>query len=337
MANESSQRLSVSELRRKLQTAPKAAPVTFPDMEPPAPTKPAPAKKADAAEGVHGMEFELLPTIQPTPSNQTPVPMARLTPTDFRRPTGGTSHGSSLGSSLPPSTNNATDDFATDPACALFGGGPELSADVVELQAENESMKQLLEEMRQLLQEASEQELRTQEQLNNAQTEIALLQEQLADKPKTPEELEEWSDELEKESFKIAQEKRLMNEDRQQMREDEKALEKQMRDMEVQMARERAMLARQETELKRLSAEIQHELESLQRGDGVLRDRLAVFARKHAEVTGGTPPMAEEHSPTGSSYTGFTPGVPAPQVSTTTPGPKKNDTTGLLRKLFRGD
>ena len=105
------------------------------------------------------------------------------------------------------------------------------------------------------------------------------------------------------------------------MREDEEALEKQMRGMEVQMARERAMLARQEQELKRLSAEIQHELESLQRGDGALRDRLVVFQRRAAEVVAGP---------------GAPPQSPQAQVAHPTPAPKKNDTTGLLRKIFRG-
>jgi hypothetical protein len=329
MAKDSSTRLSVSELRRKLQTAPTAAPVSFPDMDLPSTTR----KPAEPApEAGHGIDFELLPTLKTASPNQTPVPLARLTPTDFQRPTGGTSHGS-LGAGS--SGGGHLDDYEPDPACALFGSSPEENLDLDEMRLENESMKQLLEEMRVLLQEASEQEQRTQAQLLQAQAEIQQLQEQLINKPKTPDELEEWSDELERESFKLQQERRQMDEDRKQMRDDEAALEKQMRDMEVQMARERAMLARQETELKRLNAEIQHELESLQRGDGVLRDRLAVFQRKQAELSGDLPP-----APTMSgSYAGFTPSPEAqlPQVSTATPGPKKNDTTGLLRKLFRGD
>src|SRR5215210_3603286 len=122
-----------------------------------------------------------------------------------------------------------------------------------------------------------------------------------------------------------------MDDDRKQLREDETALEKQMRDMEVQMARERALLARQEQELKRLNAEIQHELEIMQRGDGALRERLALFQRRHAEVISGegSPPT---HA--GMSYAGFAMS-PVAQTSNPTPAPKKNDSTGLLRKLFR--
>jgi len=147
-------------------------------------------------------------------------------------------------------------------------------------------------------------------------------------KPKSKGELEEWADELERESFQIAQERRMMEADRKQLREDESSLEKQMREMEVQMARERAMLARQEQELKRLNAEIQHELEVMQRGDGTLRERLAVFQRRHAEVIGGAPP------PPQASYYGQQ-HIPEAEVATVTPPPRKTDSNSLLRKLFR--
>jgi hypothetical protein len=119
-----------------------------------------------------------------------------------------------------------------------------------------------------------------------------------------------------------------MDQDRKQLREDEAALEKQMREMEVGMARERAMLARQEQELKRLNAEIQHELEIMQRGDGTLRDRMAQFQRRHAEVVG-------DQVPNGAAQGGYS-GPTVVQSSSPTPPPKKNDTTGLLRKIFRG-
>jgi chromosome segregation ATPase len=203
-----------------------------------------------------------------------------------------------------------------------------------QLRRDTQQFKQLMEEMRQLLQEASEQEQRIQTELTDREGKLKVAEEKAVElqtiidtKPKTKSELEEWADELERESFQIQQDRRTMEEDRKQLREDEAALEKQMREMEVQMARERAMLARQETELKRLNAEIQHELDLMQRGDGVLRERLAIFQRRHAEVVGS--PVSH-----GASY-----GHPAPTVATSahpTPPPKKNDTTGLLRKLFRG-
>ena len=75
-----------------------------------------------------------------------------------------------------------------------------------------------------------------------------------------------------------------MDDDRRQLMEDEEGLGRQMREMEVGMARERALLARQETELKRLHGEIQHELELLQRGDAGLREQMAKFQRRAAEV-----------------------------------------------------
>ena len=203
------------------------------------------------------------------------------------------------------------------------------------LRLENEQLQGLLDEMRQLLQEASDQEQKTQKalderdaQLAEAQTKIKAMEEIIAQKPKTRGELEEWADELEQESSKLDQQRRQMQEDRKQLREDEGALEKQMREMEVQMARERAMLARQEQELRRLNAEIQHELEAMQRGDGALRDRLQVFQRRHAEVTGGELPMAEPVTPG--------PRGSHPPAQSAPPG-RKSDSAGLLRKIFRGD
>jgi hypothetical protein len=211
----------------------------------------------------------------------------------------------------------------------------QLRLDVEQLRRENAQFQQLMEEMRKLLQEAAEQEQRMQAELADRETQLAAsvakldeLQAIVDAKPKTKSELEEWADELERESFQVAQERRTLEQERQQLRDDEAALEKQMRDMEVQMARERAMLARQEQELKRLNAEIQHELEVMQRGDGTLRERLAVFQRRHAEVVAGPPPN-------GAAYAGYAQSPVAPSA-TPTPPPKKNDTTGLLRKIFRG-
>jgi chromosome segregation ATPase len=199
-----------------------------------------------------------------------------------------------------------------------------------QLRQDNQQLKNLMEEMRQLLQDASEQEQRVQTELAEREVKLTAATEKIAEleaivnaKPKTKTELEEWADELERESFQIAQERRAMEEDRKQLRDDETSLEKQMREMEVQMARERAMLARQEQELKRLNGEIQHELNLMQNGDGALRDRLAMFQRRHAEVVGAP------------ATNGFTASPVVPSANPTPP-PKKNDTTGLLRKLFRG-
>jgi hypothetical protein len=199
------------------------------------------------------------------------------------------------------------------------------------LRIENDQLRQLMEEMRQLLQDASDQEQRVQAELAErdrllaeAKDKAEALENQVNSKPKTKDELEEWADELEQENSKIAKDRRELDDDRRQLREDEEALEKQMRDMEVQMARERAMLARQEQELKRLNAEIQHELEVMQQGGGALRDRLAVFQRRHAEVVGGIRPGSNSN-------------MNLPMAEAVTPAPPKKNENGLLRKIFRGE
>lgn len=179
-------------------------------------------------------------------------------------------------------------------------------AEVQRLRAENRELRSLLDELRHLLQEASEGEQRaagTEAELRaalaakDAQVEelsgqLGAVEEQIARGDLAPPppaaksrgELEEWADELEREAAQVGQERRRVDDDRRQLMEDEEGLERQMREMEVGMARERAMLARQETELKRLHAEIQHELDLLQRGDAGLREQMAKFQRRAAEV-----------------------------------------------------
>ena len=204
-----------------------------------------------------------------------------------------------------------------------------------QLRRDNSQLQELMQEMRQLLQDASEQEQRVQAELVERDVRLATSEARIVEletivntKPKTKTELEEWADDLERESFQITQERRVLEDERRQLRDDEAALETQMREMEVGMARERAVLARQETELKRLNGEIQHEMELMQRGDGNLRDRLAVFQRRHAEVVGAT------NGPIpGVSYASFA--LPVALPVTPLPTPRKNDTTGILRKLFR--
>ena len=195
------------------------------------------------------------------------------------------------------------------PAPAPAATGGKGSDDYKRLKHENRELRKLLEEMKQLLQEASDNEqgastreadLRTQladkqRQIDELTAQLHSIEEQVASgalthapaQPKTRTELEEWADDLEKEAAQINKDKRELEEERKQLRDDEQSLEKQMRDMEVGMARERAMMARQETELKRLSAEIQHELELMQKGDGALREQLAKFQRRAADVLQG--------------------------------------------------
>lgn len=326
-------RLSTAELRRRL-LAPSSPPAEADAAEAPAaPTSP--ARSPLASRLVVPPTFAEVPIAEdePTypihdPANGEPAPVAatplsfnRSTPTDLRRPAGRSSHSMARPTVVPSS-----------------GGDPlvdQLRRDVETYRKDAESLHQLMEEMRQLLQEASEQEQRMQNELADRDQKLEeankKIQEQeaaLNNKPKTKTELEEWADDLERESMQIAQEKRSLEDDRNQLREDEIALEKQMREMEVGMARERALLARQEQELKRLNAEIQHELEIMQRGDGALRERLAMFQRRHAEVISGDIPRTQA----GASYAGFM----LPPVADATAQPKRNESTGLIKKLFRG-
>jgi len=334
MANETT-RLSTAELRRRLlapsapteepETAAAPAGPTIPARSPLASRLVVPAAFADLpiAEDEPTYPIHDLANGEPSPVEATPLPFNRSTPTELRRPTSRSSH------------------LIPRPAAGP-GGGSDPVVDQLRREAEAyrkdaESLQQLMEEMRQLLQEASEQEQRMQNELadrdlklEEANGKVQELEAALNTKPKTKSELEEWADDLERESMQIAQERRTLDEDRNQLRDDEAALEKQMREMEVGMARERALLARQEQELKRLNAEIQHELEIMQRGDGALRERLAMFQRRHAEVIGGESPRTQA----GMSYAGFAlPAVAATQEAP--PPPKKNDSTGLLKKLFR--
>jgi hypothetical protein len=348
MANDNP-RLTTADLRRRLLTPSNSStPVPAEPAEPTAP-KPAipPRLSPDFAEPVEGAQVDEIPI------ESAPITSNRPTPPEFARPAGRSSHllrrpavsggaQDAVGRSSAYHARPGMPGAQPDPMATRFAdNGPMYDPLVEQLQFENEQLrrdtqqfKQLMEEMRQLLQEASEQEQRIQAELTDREAKLKVAEEKTVElqtiidtKPKTKGELEEWADELERESFQVQQDRRSMDEDRKQLRDDEAALEKQMREMEVQMARERAMLARQETELKRLNAEIQHELDLMQRGDGVLRERLAIFQRRHAEVVGA--PVAN-----GTPY-----GLPTAKVVTSahpTPPPKKNDTTGLLRKLFRG-
>lgn len=329
MANEPT-RLTTADLRRRLHTGPAAAPMTFPD-DPAHQMAPAGRFSGGSRYGDQidseavNLAYE---AAQAAEMHPTPVP-ARRSSRLLQRPM------------LPTASNVSMPTPHSDPMMHLPQAGYDHGV-VEQLQAENQQLNALLEEMRQLLQDASEQQDHLQTELSAvteaytaAQTRVVALEEIVNTKPKTRDELEEWSDELERENSQLNQQKKLLNEDRRQLQDDEMSLEKQMRQMEVGMARERAMLARQETELKRLSAELQREIEGIQRGDAGLRDRMAVFQRRHAEAMG----VATGGHPAGASHAGYGPGLPtAPAVtgpSAPTPTPRKNDTTGLLRKIFR--
>jgi hypothetical protein len=192
---------------------------------------------------------------------------------------------------------------------APYVSGP--TDDVARLRAENEEMHKLIEEMKQIFEQATSQEetnARASEEsrakiadlerlIHEKDDQVALLTGQIGElekhiqeaptappPPPTEDELAKLADELEKERCKLGKDRREVEQERHQLKEDEDALMKQMREMEVQMARERAELARQRTDLQRLNAEVRQEIEQFQRGDGVLKDRLAQFQRRHQAV-----------------------------------------------------
>jgi len=338
MANESP-RLTTADLRRRLHGG-----AVAPTPVPGAPARPAdprlavPASVADLPidEDAPTLNFgtdddgSIMPIAQPVPIPSTPIPASRVPTAELLRP----SSKSSAHHPRPPlHPSMAHVQPVHERASSLLSDHSQSPADAVAdvLRTENEQLRQVMEEMRQLLQDASDQEQRVQAELAErdrllaeARDKAEALEGQLKNKPKTRGELEEWSDELEQEAAKIAQGRRDLDAERQQLREDESSLEKQMRDMEVQMARERAMLARQEQELKRLNAEIQHELEVMQQGGGTLRDRLAVFQRKHAEVVGGIRPGSNSN-------------MNLPMAEAVTPAPPRKSENGLWRKMFGGE
>lgn len=114
--------------------------------------------------------------------------------------------------------------------------------------------------------------------IESLNVQVAELEEQIASIPPpapTDEELAKMADELERERCQITRIKKELEDEKRQHGEDEVDFERQMREMEVQLSKERAEMARQRTELNRLQAEVQSEIEAIQRGDGVLRERLA--------------------------------------------------------------
>ena len=146
-------------------------------------------------------------------------------------------------------------------------------------------------------------------------TRIAELEQQIADTPPPPptdEELAKMADELERERCKVMQLRKELDDDKKTHGDDIEDFERQMREMEVQLSKERAEMARQRSELQRMQSEVRSELESVQRGDGALRDRLAQFQRKPTEAE---PPASKT-------------GTPAP------PPTKREKESGLMQRLF---
>jgi hypothetical protein len=306
MANVNTNRLSPSELRRKLQSLPvEETPVPEPPMaeETPSPPLRVPARRGnetmvdfvlpssdnddDESIELNTITLEQLGAARLGVNKMTPLPASKLDFTSFRRE-------EPVPEALPANHDEAA----------------KLRAKNAELRKIIEEMKPVIEEANALEQEMQEKERALQLEIASRDKQIQELQEHLREIeeqisnaappiPKTPDELDEWADDLEKESAKLAQQRRQIEHDRKQLHEDEESLQLQMRQMEVQMARERAMMARQETELKRLSGEITHELELMQRGDGALREQMAKFQRRHQEVLRGAAPQpaAPQHAP----------------------------------------
>jgi len=344
MANDSI-RMSTADLRRRLLT-PSAPAAALPEPSVPALgalLRQAPASRLVSPQGRTAAEVplaeDLLAPFDAPPQQDFPTALphaaTRVTPLEIARPVGRSSHFHPR-PVLPQHPQEVAPTRFAEPSPNYDAATEQFRHEGDQLRRENQHLETVMQEMRQLLHEASEQEQRVQTELVDRDARLVTIQERVAEleaiiatKPKTKTELEEWADDLERESFQITQERRTMDQERRQLRDDEESLEKQMRDMEVQMARDRAILARQEQELKRLNAEIQHELEMMQRGDGNLRDRMAVFQRRHADVA-----AIPSQTPT---FGGGVPIAPSTIGNLQTPPPKKNDTTGLLRKLFRGE
>lgn len=282
-------------------------------------TAPPPETPADPDAGWNaGSNLDLLARLRMPGGRSGPVPVplprpaaaADLSPVAVRPPAARRSQ-PAVGRLTPPDASSAIAGALSQLAGLGEAGGrlpvdDTPMAEIQRLRAENRELRAVLEEMKQLLQEAgevegkaaaAEAELKAALEARDAQVDelsaqLGAVEEQIArgelapppPAPKTRGELEEWADELEREAAQVGQARKRVDDDRRQLREDEEGLEKQMREMEVGMARERALLARQETELKRLHGEIQHELELLQRGDAGLREQMAKFQRRAAEV-----------------------------------------------------
>jgi chromosome segregation ATPase len=136
------------------------------------------------------------------------------------------------------------------------------------------------------------------ELIESLQDRVAELEAQIASIPPpvpTDEELAKLADELERERCQITRIKKELEDEKRQHAEDEVDFERQMREMEVQLSKERAEMARQRTELNRLQAEVQSEIEAIQRGDGVLRERLANLQQRRGTES-PAPPASGPHS-----------------------------------------
>jgi DNA repair exonuclease SbcCD ATPase subunit len=151
---------------------------------------------------------------------------------------------------------------------------------------------------------------------------IAELEQQIAEIPPPPptdEELAKLADELERERCKVLQLRNELDNDKKTHSEDIADFERQMREMEVQLSKERAEMARQRGELQRMQAEVRTELESVQRGDGALRDKLAQFQRKPGEAEKSAAKPAPK---------------PAQQPAAAPPAQREKKEPGLMGRFF---
>ncbi len=121
---------------------------------------------------------------------------------------------------------------------------------------------------------------------------------------------------------------RQLEEERRQLQGDEDALMTQAREMELSMSRERAELARQRNELQRLQTELASHLEQAARDSG-LRERLAPLQRRQQELS---TPASGRPAPQPQ-----TPAASQPSSPANTSPPKKQQSSGIFRRLFGGN
>ena len=331
MNNSNPTRTNISDLRRRLLTAPGNRTVPVPVVIEPV-TEPIlpPSLARRLAESARSSPTVIAPVAEAPAvadllrqvGRRTPLPGVALQANHFLNPSG-------------------------DPS-----GAPAVPAAVQNKNPQEEiaQLRQTLNDVQPILEEAQAQEqahLESDQQLRNMieerdqimsdlEEQISQLQKELIDRPivKNAEELTEWEHELERESTRVNQDRRKLDEERRQMQEDEDDLEKQMRDVEVSMARERAMMARQEIELKRLSAEIQQEIEQISRGDATLREQMMRFQRRHQEILArgaGLTVHPQTSTPIAS------PPVPTPAVTPAKPVQAAEDKkeSSLFKRIFR--
>ena len=219
------------------------------------------------------------------------------------------------------------------------------SAEMDRLAAENAQLRSIIAELRDQLEAGGQQEdvgwaerqmeyesllEEKSELIRSLHLKVQELEQRAPATPPTPkeEELIKLNEELERERCQLEQERRELEEDLRQFKEDEQMMIKQMREMEVQMARERAELARQRTDTQRLLDDIHHELERMERDQG-LSDKIVQLRHRHQDVAKGKRNGAP--SPTGPSMLSQPPTPPRPGQEE--PTARRKD-SGFFRRIF---